>query len=109
MAKPAPVKLSKTMVLNFGILSPDGKFYHADAWKHEQVAKQVTGADWETCLDRGWLRLSAGAIYFAFSWQEPTQAQIDAIYEYARLNECSIVDIFESSTRDEAAKFLGLN
>jgi hypothetical protein len=90
------------------ILSPEGRFYPAGPWKHYQVAYELTGEDWDNLVKTGWLRIFQGTVYFVSGFREMTQAQIDAIADYAQFKEMSILDAFDVVYRADVARFFGL-
>lgn len=77
------------------VLSPEGRFYLAEPWKHEQVAYELTGEDWDDLARLGWLRIAGGSVHYAFSYGEPTQAQLDAIFDYTEFMGWRIDQAFE--------------
>ena len=104
-----PKPTEKYLPLPFNaILSPDGTFYRAAAWQHYKVAEEVTGEDWDDLVEKGWLRLSMGMIYYACSHQEPTQAQIDAIADYAQFMGWDIDECFDIPLREKVRELFGL-
>lgn len=92
------------------VLSLDGKFYYAPSWTHEKVAEMATGKFWDDLKRKGWLRLSGGTVYFAFGYRKiPTQAQFDALYDYAEAQNISIIELFDDfHSKDKAREYLGI-
>lgn len=107
-SKPRPLRPGEYEPLPFcAVLSPDGKFYRAPDWKHEEVGEAASGMFWDDALKAGWLRVS-DVVHYAFIWREPTQAQTDAIWDYARFMGWDLAQAFDIVVRSQARKFYGL-
>ena len=68
----------------------------------------MTGEEFDDLVKKGWLKVSSGEVHYAFAYKDPTQAQIDAIFDYAAFVGSQIAEVFDVTTRLEAKKFFGL-
>lgn len=110
MPKPRALKLGEYEPLPLNaVLSPTGRFYRAGAWEHEKVGEAVSGLWWDDALRAGWLRVWGGIVHNAFIWGNPTQKQIDALFDYAKFMEWPLIEVFDSTCRRRAGEFFGLN
>jgi hypothetical protein len=78
-----------------GWLSPEGVFYHAKPgnWVHERLAEALGAHLFNRLLDdrdlerRGWLRVYIDGLVVAPYGKEPTQAQLDTMFDLSQLSE----------------------
>lgn len=90
-----PPKPERSITSGTGWLSPDGKFYPCEYGGHDDLEFQL-GCGRSRLEELGWVKLQNGNFLWDFSGHfEPTQRQIDLVFDYCRKNNTPMPYAFE--------------
>ena len=83
---PAPVeedRFSHDLGSDYGLVSPDGKFFACDAWDHSWLGRRLGAHNEKGYLLPGWVHV-AGESWDMDIRREPTQGQIDTAFAWCQ-------------------------
>lgn len=69
-----------------GWIKPNGEFIQADDWYHEDAVYSL-GLSYKDIMKEGWLHI--GLVDGVYSYGEPTQAQLDVLWDIMMHPMCS--------------------
>lgn len=97
---PSPPKPKRSITTATGWLSPGGKFYPCAYGCHHEVAFRLGYR--EPMLEKlGWVKLQNGNFFWDFTTHfEPTQRQIDLVFDYCRENHLPLPRVFGGKDED---------
>jgi hypothetical protein len=80
---PVPHRISEDLRSDFGLVSPEGKFYACDSWEHGYTGRCLNAYGSNGNLLPGWIHV-AGDRWDMDEQRELTQGQIDIIFAWCQ-------------------------